>query len=56
MRSAAPNGADDLVLAPNLWAGIGKGRVGVGTALVGSGENVARRLQEYVEAGGRASA
>ncbi len=51
MRSAAPNGAGDLVLAPNLWAGIGKGRVGVGTALVGSGENVARRLQEYVDLG-----
>lgn len=42
---------DDLILAPNLWAGIGKARVGVGTALVGSGENVARRLQEYIGEG-----
>jgi alkanesulfonate monooxygenase len=42
---------EDLVLAPNLWAGIGKARVGVGTALVGSGENVAARLQEYVDEG-----
>jgi len=42
---------DDLVLAPNLWAGIGKARVGVGTALVGAGENVARRLQEYIDEG-----
>jgi alkanesulfonate monooxygenase len=49
MRQA--NGAEDLVIAPNLWAGIGKARVGVGTALVGSGENVARRLQEYVDEG-----
>ncbi len=42
---------EDLVLAPNLWAGIGKARLGVGTALVGSGENVAARLKEYVDAG-----
>ena len=42
---------EDLVLGPNLWAGIGKARLGVGTALVGSGENVARRLQEYIDEG-----
>jgi len=42
---------EDLWLGPNLWAGIGKARLGVGTALVGSGENVARRLQEYVDLG-----
>lgn len=42
---------EDLVIAPNLWTGIGKARVGVGTALVGSGENVAKRLQEYVDLG-----
>jgi alkanesulfonate monooxygenase len=42
---------EDLVLGPNLWAGIGKARVGVGTALVGSGENVAARLQEYINEG-----
>jgi alkanesulfonate monooxygenase len=42
---------DDQWLAPNLWAGIGKARLGVGTALVGSGENLARRLQEYVDEG-----
>ena len=45
------DGQEDLVVGPNLWAGIGKARVGVGTALVGSGENVAARLQEYVDAG-----
>ena len=42
---------EDLVIGPNLWAGIGKARLGVGTALVGSGENVARRLQEYIDEG-----
>jgi alkanesulfonate monooxygenase len=42
---------EDLVLGPNLWAGIGKARLGVGTALVGSGENVAARLKEYVGEG-----
>jgi alkanesulfonate monooxygenase len=42
---------ENLVLGPNLWAGIGKARLGVGTALVGSGDNVARRLQEYIDEG-----
>jgi alkanesulfonate monooxygenase len=49
MRKA--DGSEELVIGPNLWAGIGKARVGVGTALVGSGENVARRIHEYVDAG-----
>ncbi|MGB2693613.1 MAG: LLM class flavin-dependent oxidoreductase [Dehalococcoidia bacterium] len=49
MRQA--NGSDELVIAPNLWTGIGKARLGVGTALVGSGESVAARLQEYVDLG-----
>ena len=44
-------GKEELVLAPNLWSGIGKARLGVGTALVGSGENVAARLKEYVAEG-----
>ncbi|MEX0786152.1 MAG: LLM class flavin-dependent oxidoreductase [Dehalococcoidia bacterium] len=48
MREAT-NG--DLVIAPNLWTGIGKARVGVGAALVGSGEQVAARLQEYADLG-----
>jgi alkanesulfonate monooxygenase len=38
-------------LGPNLWAGIGKARLGVGTALVGSGESIAARLREYVDEG-----
>lgn len=42
---------DRLVVAPNLWAGIGLVRGGAGTALVGSHEQVAERIQEYREAG-----
>jgi alkanesulfonate monooxygenase len=42
---------DRLVIAPNLWAGIGLVRGGAGTALVGSAQNVAQRMTEYAEAG-----
>ena len=38
-------------LGPNLWTGIGRARLGVGLALVGSGENVAARIREYVNEG-----
>ena len=38
-------------LGPNLWTGIGRARLGVGTARVGSGENVAARLREYIAEG-----
>jgi alkanesulfonate monooxygenase len=38
---------DRLEVSPNLWAGIGLVRAGVGTALVGSAETVAARLREY---------
>lgn len=38
---------DDLVIAPNLWAGIGLVRGGAGTALVGSHDEVADRIEEY---------
>jgi alkanesulfonate monooxygenase len=40
-----------LVIAPNLWAGIGLVRGGAGTALVGSPDNVAARMLEYKELG-----
>jgi alkanesulfonate monooxygenase len=43
--------AEDGWLTDHLWAGIGKARLGVGTALVGSGESVARCFQEYVDLG-----
>lgn len=38
---------DRLVVAPNLWAGVGLVRGGAGTALVGSPESVAARIREY---------
>ncbi len=38
---------DKLEVSPNLWAGVGLVRHGVGTALVGSPETVAERLREY---------
>lgn len=41
----------DLEISPNLWAGVGLVRSGAGTALVGSVENVVKRMQEYAELG-----
>jgi alkanesulfonate monooxygenase len=38
---------DRLEVSPNLWAGVGLVRHGVGTALVGSPVTVAARLREY---------
>ena len=38
---------DDLEIYPNLWAGVGLVRGGAGTALVGSHEEVAERIEEY---------
>jgi len=38
---------DDLVVSPNLWAGLGLLRPGAGVALVGSYEEVADRIAEY---------
>ena len=43
--------ADRLVVAPNLWAGVGLVRGGAGTALVGSHEEVADRIAEYHDLG-----
>jgi alkanesulfonate monooxygenase len=40
-----------LEIAPNLWAGVGLVRGGAGTALVGSPQQVAERLQEYAALG-----
>jgi alkanesulfonate monooxygenase len=42
---------DGLEVSPNLWAGVGLGRGGAGTALVGSHAEVAERIEEYAEAG-----
>jgi alkanesulfonate monooxygenase len=48
-RMAALHGGtrDNLVIAPNLWAGYGLVRSGAGTALVGSHDEVAARIAEY---------
>lgn len=43
--------ARDGWLTDHLWSGIGKARLGVGLAVVGSGESVARTLQEYIDLG-----
>ena len=42
---------EDLMIAPNLWAGVGLVREGAGTALVGSHQQVADRLLEYRDVG-----
>jgi len=42
---------DQLEISPNLWAGVGLVRGGAGTALVGSPENVAKRILEYRDIG-----
>jgi alkanesulfonate monooxygenase len=41
----------DLEIYPNVWAGVGLVRGGAGTALVGSHEQVADRIEEYADLG-----
>ncbi len=41
----------NLVVAPNLWAGVGLVRGGAGTALVGNPQEVAERIKEYAALG-----
>jgi alkanesulfonate monooxygenase len=52
-RMAELHGGDPerLIVHPNVWAGIGLVRGGVGTALVGSYEEVADRIVEYQDLG-----
>jgi alkanesulfonate monooxygenase len=52
-RMAATHGGrrDKLLVAPNLWAGVGLVRGGAGTALVGDPQTVAARMQEYADLG-----
>lgn len=52
-RMAALHGGrvDELEVYPNVWAGYGLVRPGVGTALVGSHDEVAGRLAEYHDLG-----
>jgi alkanesulfonate monooxygenase len=42
---------EGLEVSPNLWAGVGLVRGGAGTALVGSPQQVAERIQEYAALG-----
>jgi alkanesulfonate monooxygenase len=52
-RMLALNGGskDDLEIHPNVWAGVGLVRGGAGTALVGSHEEVADRIEAYHSVG-----
>ncbi|MCU1426310.1 MAG: ssuD [Actinomycetia bacterium] len=52
-RMASLHGGDPskLVVYPNIWAGVGLVRGGVGTALVGSYSEVADRIAEYADLG-----
>jgi alkanesulfonate monooxygenase len=47
MRSLHGGRRDRLLVAPNLWAGVGLVRGNAGTALVGSHAEVAERIEEY---------
>ncbi|MBV8215360.1 MAG: FMNH2-dependent alkanesulfonate monooxygenase [Verrucomicrobia bacterium] len=49
--TGAKRSRKDLEISPNLWAGVGLVRSGAGTALVGSVENVVKRMKEYAELG-----
>jgi alkanesulfonate monooxygenase len=51
MASLHGGNADQLEIAPNLWAGYGLVRGGAGTALVGSHEEIADRIAEYHQLG-----
>lgn len=50
-RGSAPRSRAALEISPNLWAGIGLVRGGAGTALVGSPQSVAARIEEYAALG-----
>lgn len=51
MRALHQGRRDRLVVSPNLWAGVGLVRGGAGTALVGSPQQVADRMKEYMALG-----
>ena len=51
MRALHGGSRAKLEISPNLWAGVGLARGGAGTALVGDGETIARRLKEYQDIG-----
>ncbi|WP_127591448.1 LLM class flavin-dependent oxidoreductase [Paenibacillus lautus] len=43
--------SNDLIIGPNLWAGIGTARLGNATALVGNPQQIVERLIEYWNVG-----
>ncbi|MET0342432.1 MAG: LLM class flavin-dependent oxidoreductase [Polyangiales bacterium] len=45
--SKGKRGLKDLEVYPNLWAGVGLVRGGAGTALIGTHQQVAERIDEY---------
>lgn len=47
LRNGRGVGVRELEVSPNLWAGVGLVRGGAGTALVGSYQEVAERIEEY---------
>lgn len=51
MAALSDGRTDRLEIHPNLWAGFGLVRPGAGTALVGSHEQVAERIEEYADLG-----
>ena len=51
LRALHNGSTTDLEIAPNLWAGVGLVRGGAGTALVGSHEEVADRIAEFILSG-----
>ena len=51
MQALHGGSRDNLVVSPNLWAGLGLARSGAGTALVGSPGIVAERMLEYADLG-----
>jgi alkanesulfonate monooxygenase len=50
-RQRAFVGAGDLWVEPNLWAGIGQVRRGIGVTVIGSHEEVARKFLSFVDLG-----
>ncbi len=51
MRELHNGDRSKLVVSKNLWAGVGLVRGGAGTALVGSADQVADRMKEYIDLG-----
>ena len=55
LQSEARNKADDEgYIEPNLWTGVGRARSGCGMALVGSPEQILKKIRRYMDMGIRA--